>query len=111
MNNIYKEAWLAQSMYEYSQKRNVGKVAAKAGKSRGKILSFDVKDAAAKQKAQGIILKGAHEAFKYAAKSQITGGVGAAIRVTGRIGIRAVPVVGAAMLAYDLYKLGKYVMD
>lgn len=109
--NAYKEAWLAEAMIEYSQKRSVGNAATKIGKKRKSVTPRRAVDIAAKQKAQGIILKGAHQAAKYAARSQIKGSVGIALRVGGRIGLRAVPVVGAAMLAYDLYQLGEYLLD
>ena len=43
--------------------------------------------------------------FKHAAQSQIKGRLGIALRVGGRVGIRAVPVVGTAMAVYTVYKL------
>ena len=109
--NAYKEAWLAEAMFDYSQKRTISHKVAKAQKGRGRVSGRDVANIAAKQKAQGIMLKGAHQAAKYAARSQMKGTVGIALRFSGRIGLRAVPVVGAAMLAYDLYQLGSYLMD
>ena len=109
--NAYKEAWLAEAMMTYSQKRSVGKAATSAGKKKKSITPGKAMDIAAKQKAQGIILKGAQQAAKYAARSQVKGSVGIALRLGGRIGLRAVPVVGAAMLAYDLYQLGQYLLD
>ena len=109
--NIYKEAWLAEAGLDYYSRRSVGKAAVKIGKKKGSITSGRAVDIVAKQKAQGVILKGAHESFKYAAKSQMKGSVGIALRVGGRIGMRAVPVIGLAMLAYDLYKLGEYITD
>ena len=109
--NAYKEAWLAESLYDYSQKRTIAKKVAKAQKKRGQLSVRDVANVATKQKAQGIMLKGAHQAAKYAARSQMKGTVGIALRVGGRIGLRLVPGVGAAMLAYDLYQLGEYLLD
>ena len=109
--NAYKEAWLAEAMFDYSQKRTISHKVAKAQKKRGHSTARDIANAAAKQKAQGIMLKGAHQAAKYAARSQMKGTVGIALRVGGRIGLRAIPVVGAAMLAYDLYQLGEYLLD
>ena len=38
------------------------------------------------------------------AESQFTGTPGVAFRTIGRIGIRAVPIIGAAALAYSVYK-------
>ena len=109
--NAYKEAWLAEVMFDYSQKRAVSKKVAKLQKARGRISARGVADQAAKQKAQATILKGAHQASKYAAKSQLKGTIGIALRVGGRIGLRAIPVVGVAMLAYDLYQLGEHLLE
>lgn len=109
--NAYKEAWLAEAMFDYSQKRTIAEKTRKVQARRGKISSKDIASIAAKQKAQGIIVKGARDAAKYAARSQMKGTVGIALRVGGRIGLRVVPGIGAAMLAYDLYKLGQYVLD
>ena len=109
--NIYKEAWLAEQMAGYYRHRKVGKAATNVGKKRGKLTGKTAVNIAAKQKAQATMVKGAHEAFKYAAKSQMKGNLGVALRVGGRVGIRVVPVIGAAMLAYDLYQLGSYLLD
>lgn len=50
-------------------------------------------------------------AFRYAARSQLTGRLGVATRIGGRIGLRVVPVVGAALVAYDLYQFGKWLAE
>ena len=50
-------------------------------------------------------------AFRYAARSQVTGRLGVATRIGGRIGLRVVPVVGAALIAYDLYQFGKWLAE
>ena len=39
----------------------------------------------------------------HAAQSQIDGPIGMALRTTGRLAIRAIPVVGLAYLAYSVY--------
>jgi hypothetical protein len=43
-------------------------------------------------------------AVRYMARSQLKGNVGIALRVTGRIGTRAIPIVGAVWTAYDIYR-------
>jgi len=48
---------------------------------------------------------------KKAARSTITTAVGTGVRVGGRVGLRFVPVVGWALLAYDVYTLGKYLLE
>ena len=50
-------------------------------------------------------------AARYASRSQLTGTLGIATRVTGKIGLRVVPVVGAALLVYDLYQFGKWLAE
>lgn len=66
---------------------------------------------AAEQKAQATLMKGAHSLAKHAAQSQIKGKLGIGLRVTGRIGVRAIPIVGTAMLAYDLYRAYEYLTE
>ena len=51
------------------------------------------------------------QASKYAARSQLTGAVGVSLRVGGRVGLRVIPVVGYAILAYDLYQFGKWASE
>lgn len=61
------------------------------------------------QMKQDAMLYGAYEVSKYASKSQLTGKLGMAVRVGGRVGLRVVPVIGMALLAYDVYQLGKWI--
>lgn len=109
--NAYKEAWLAQTMVDYAVSRPLQKRVMQGKKAKRSLSSRDVAEIAARQKAQGLILKGAQQGAKYAARSQLKGGVGVALRVTGRIGLRAIPVVGAAMMAYDLYQAYEYLTE
>lgn len=109
--NAYKEAWLAQQMISYSQKRGLAKEYQKASKkkdSKSKKISADV---AARQKAQGMVLKGSHTLAKHAAQSQMKGALGVGLRVGGRVGLRVIPVVGAVMLAYDTYKMIEWLAE
>ena len=41
--------------------------------------------------------------MSHAAQSQITGRLGIALRVGGRVGVRVIPVAGAILTAYDVY--------
>ena len=50
-------------------------------------------------------------ASRYAAVSGLTGNLGVGIRIGGRIGLRVIPVVGAALIAYDLYQFGKWLAE
>ena len=65
----------------------------------------------ARQKAEASVLKGMHTLSKHAAQSQIKGKVGIGLRVGGRIGTRLIPIVGTAMLAYDLYRAYEYLTE
>lgn len=65
----------------------------------------------ARQKAEAGLMKGAHSLAKHAAQSQIKGKLGIGLRVTGRIGTRLIPIVGTAMLAYDLYRAYEYLTE
>ena len=40
-----------------------------------------------------------------------TGSIGVGVRVGGRVALRFVPILGWALLAYDLYTLGTYLME
>jgi hypothetical protein len=105
--NAYKEAWLANQMISYAQKRGIAKSHQKASKSN----IAEAKALASRQKAQGMILKGTHTLSKYAAQSQMKGALGVGLRVGGRVGLRLVPIVGAAMLAYDVYRAVDWLLD
>ena len=109
--NAYKEAWLAQTMNDYAVSRPIQRRVMQGKKANRSISPGQAAEFAARQKAQGTILKGAHQAAKYAAKSQLKGTAGMALRVTGKIGLRAIPVVGAAVLVYDLYQAYEYLTE
>ena len=53
----------------------------------------------------------AKQAASRAAQTAMTGRIGTAVRFGGRVGVRIIPVVGYAMLAYDLYQFGKWVVQ
>ena len=52
-----------------------------------------------------------YQVSKYAARSQVAGRIGMALRVGGRIGLRVIPGVGVALLAYDMYQFGKWLAE
>lgn len=60
---------------------------------------------------EGAVATAGVYALQGAAKSQMKGKLGMGLRVGGRLGLRAVPVVGAAMIAYDVYGLIKHLHD
>lgn len=64
-----------------------------------------------KEFVEGAVATAGVYALQGAAKSQMKGKIGMGLRVGGRIGLRAVPVIGVAMIAYDAYNLVKYLHD
>lgn len=80
-------------------------------KERKQLTPTQAASVVAEQKAQASLMKGAHSLAKHAAQSQIKGKLGIGLRVTGRIGTRAIPIVGTAMLAYDLYRAYEYLTE
>lgn len=98
-------------MQDYAVSRPLQRAVMQDKKKRKQISARDATAIAAKQKATGLVLKGSHELLKHAAQSQIKGRIGIGLRVGGRIGLRVVPVVGAALLAYDLYQAYQYLTD
>ena len=109
--NEYKLAWLSEQAVSYGQVRSIAKLAPKKKTSGKSLKASDVMNVAAKQKAQGTVLSGGFSLAKHAAQSPMKGRVGMAVRLTGRIGMRAIPVVGAAMLAYDVYQFGSWLLE
>lgn len=106
--NEYKRAWLSKQASTYTQRRQLAvqrqqmqKKQAKPGSAmRSRLLEETVK-----QKGQKVILGAVKEVSEVAAKSAMKGTAGTVVRFGGRVGLRAVPIVGAAMIAYDLYRL------
>ena len=112
--NEYKRAWLSKQATTYTQRRQLAvqrqrmqkKRASPASAMRSRLL-----EETTKQKGQKVILGLVKEVSEGAAKSAMKGTAGTVVRFGGRVGLRAVPVVGAAMLAYDLYRLVDYLAE
>ena len=65
----------------------------------------------ANQSGQSAAMGGLYRAAGHAAQSQLKGRVGVAFRIGGRVGLRVIPVVGVALLVYDLYQLASYLAE
>ena len=109
--NKYKQAWLDKSMRQYAMNRPVQKMMMQQRRRSRNISGSDAASFVARQKAQASVLKGGHVLMKHAAQSQIKGKLGIGLRVGGRVGLRVIPVVGAAMLAYDLYRAYEFLTE
>ena len=105
--NPYKAAWYANTLVDVperpipAQRRNKDRV-------RNEMTGYIQKEIT-QSMISGAALGGLMSAAGHAAQSQIAGRVGVTLRVGGRIGLRVIPVVGVALLAYDLYQFGKWV--
>lgn len=109
--NAYKEAWLAEVMLDYAQSRHIAKSTVASKKKRKMLGAKDAAQIGVRMKAEASVLKGAHELMKHASQSQIKGRIGIGLRVGGRIGTRLIPIVGTAMLAYDVYQAYQYLTE
>ncbi len=58
--------------------------------------------------ARGAVTWAVPEIAKHLAKNQLKGKLGKIGRVTGRVGLRAVPLLGAAMMIHDVKSLYKF---
>ena len=109
--NAYKEAWLSECMRDYAYSRPLQRRVMEGKKASRKITPTQAAEVVARQKVEASLIKGAHSLAKHAAQSQIKGKLGIGLRVTGRVGTRLIPIVGTAMLAYDLYRAYEYLTD
>jgi hypothetical protein len=102
--NPYKQSWLEKSghgiTYAPTSKRGSAR-RRKAIKSVtpyqmvGSVVEQQIKEAVA----LGLAMKGS----RYASVANVQGRTGIVIRVAGKIGLRVVPVVGAVLMAKDIY--------
>ena len=112
--NEYKRAWMAKQASEYTQRRHLAVTRQRMQKRQSKgnsAMRSRLLEETVKQKGQKVILGAVKEVSEQAAKSAMKGSLGTGVRFAGRVGVRAVPIVGAAMLAYDLYRLVDYLAD
>jgi hypothetical protein len=109
--NEYKQAWYANTLVGIQEapekkKRVSSKKSGGFGKEFKSHLKQDVK-----RGAYAVAMGIGMQASKYAARSQLTGALGVSLRVGGRVGLRVIPVVGMALMAYDLYQFGKWASE
>lgn len=108
--NPYKRAWyLACTPGAHERTIPVAKPAGNGSdlKKRTKSKAAGI----ARQELTQAALGAGMIASRYAAVSGLTGNLGVGIRIGGRIGLRVIPVVGAALIAYDLYQFGKWLAE
>jgi hypothetical protein len=109
--NEYKQAWYANTLVGIQEapgkkKRVSSNKSGGFGKEFKSHLKQDVRRAAV---AGGLHL--GRQLSRVAANTAMTGALGTTVRVGGRVGMRVIPVVGYALLAYDLYQFGKWASE
>lgn len=95
--NQYKLAWLQEVNAEYLSpvaQQSAGESPQPHNNIQQKLISDAV---------VGATLSGIMTASQYMSTSQMKGRMGMALRVGGRVGVRAVPIVGIALTVYDVY--------
>ena len=95
MENEYKTAWRLASGHTHQQRKQKT-----TSKKKSPSIKKDVQQDIAISAGLAIALG----ALPHMAQNQLKGRVGIALRVTGKLGMRAVPVVGVAMTVYDAYR-------
>jgi hypothetical protein len=112
--NEYKAAWYTSTLVGVQEhprkKKQISSKKQKRSdgfaKEFGEHLKQDVRRAAV---AGGLHI--ARQLSRAAASTAMTGTLGTTVRVGGRVGMRVIPVVGYALLAYDLYQFGKWASE
>lgn len=112
--NEYKAAWYANTLvgiqeHPAKKKQLSAKKQKRQDGSRNEFVEHVKQDAK-----RGAIVGGLHigrQISRAAANTAMTGALGTTVRVSGRVGMRVIPVVGYALLAYDLYQLGKWASE
>ena len=70
-----------------------------------------VQDMIVRQAVETTVLRAGYRMAGYMSVANVGGKTGIALRVTGKIGLRAVPIVGAALLARDMHTVYKLLKD
>ncbi len=95
--NEYKEAWMVHA--DMINPRTP--MSSKGNKSES--IGSKVKHHVKKEVRDTIITAAAMGIMTHAAQSQISGPLGIALRTTGRVAIRSIPVIGVAWAVYSMY--------
>jgi len=66
-------------------------------------IGSTVKRHVMKEVRDSLVTAAAFGIMTHAAQSQISGPLGIALRTTGRVAIRAIPIIGVAWAAYSIY--------
>ena len=89
----------------------LNKVYADTTENTGKITHVDVIDRALEGTARAVMTWAIPTIMKHLAQNQINGRLGAMARVGGRVGLRAVPVLGTVMIVKDALDVYEFLTD
>lgn len=107
--NSYKQAWYSNTLVGVSEAPKSERMRRVARRGLSKQVQRDNDAVGRLTRETGLTL--AYEVAKHASKTTMTGQLGTAVRMGGRVGVRIIPIVGYAMLAYDVYQFGKWMME
>ena len=94
--NPYKQAWMIHAgQINPRIKSQQPKETNSIGSTVKRHVKKEVRDSLVTAAAIGIM--------SHAAQSQISGPLGIVVRTTGRVAIRAIPIIGVAWAAYSIY--------
>jgi hypothetical protein len=94
--NPYKEAWMAHAGMIYDRKSH------ETNTERPGLMELS-KSYVKKEARDAIVTAAVIGVATHAAQSQISGPIGIGLRVTGRVALRAIPIIGTAYAVYSLY--------
>ena len=119
--NPYKVAWMAKknsfvTRYAVSKAMSSSRPKGRNSRRKGTLSKVDVRepnviDTALHGGASTAITWALPKLMKHLAQNQIKGKIGIAGRTIGRIGGRAVPILGTVMLIKDAHSVISYLLD
>ena len=112
--NEYKAAWYANTLVGVQEHPGKKKSVSSKKPERQGGFRQEFVDHVKKDVKRGAIVGGLHigrQLSRVAANTAMTGALGTTVRVSGKVGMRVIPVVGYAILAYDLYQFGKWASE
>jgi hypothetical protein len=99
--NPYKLAWLQECNADYGTDRSINRP------NQSPQVMDNIQQKLISDAVVGATLSGIMTASQFMSTSQMKGRMGMALRVGGRVGVRAVPIVGIALTVYDVYSFFK----
>ena len=111
MANAFKAAWLEHSGSGVTMKKLRSRKKRTVRHTVQQSHYQVARDMVIRQAVETTVLRAGYRMSGYMAVANVGGKTGIALRVTGKIGLRAVPIVGAALLARDMHTVYKLLKD